>query len=65
MIIVNRHTVQLAREELELQFKETYLDIQEVLVKFLKRAKTEEEKEKIKGMIKDVGEVYKKYKKNG
>lgn len=59
-VFCNEHTVKLAQEQLRVSFRDCYLAIQHCLLTFLKEAETEEGERKIKSLIQEVGETYKK-----
>lgn len=56
--IVNEHTARLAKEEMILAYRETYLLLQRYLARCLSWTTGEEERKKIKNHIKEVGQNY-------
>ena len=60
-LIVNKHTLEIARRQMILAFKGVYLELQRYLLHCLEWAGEDLEKKKwIREKIKEIGEVYKK-----
>ena len=56
-VICNKHTLELARKQTGLAYKNCYLTLQHCLLDFFNRA-TGQEKENIKKTIQEVGKTY-------
>ena len=56
-MIVNKHTLELARKQLAVQYKKTYLVIQKALLTLFNKGI---EKDKVATLIKETGDNYKK-----
>ena len=63
-IIVNQKTLEKARNDVFLAYREAYLRLQKLLIKALDWDITQEEKKKIARQIKELGKTFKETKEN-